>query len=135
MFCDLKSAKVAKRLGAEPQTPELKALPLYLLAGVGVSLAGITSPPSLPNPGSAPALQEAADSFLRTDGAKRGGLHKLIKRYQATGCSYSMRQIKVGATHYGVNVLRSDRKKLRSERNYLVKYYVPLRSENIPLWP
>ena len=48
---------------------------------------------------------------------------------------YSMRQIKVGATHYGVNVLRSDRKKLRSERNYLVKYYVPLRSENIPLWP
>ena len=41
---------------------------------------------------------------------------------------YSMRQIKVGAAHYGVNVLRSDRKKLRSERNYLVKYYVPLRS-------
>ena len=37
-----------------PQTPmgELTALPL---AGVGVSLAALTFPPSLPNPGSAPA--------------------------------------------------------------------------------
>ena len=40
------------------------------------------------NLGASLALQEAADSFLRTDGDKRGGIHKFIKRYQATGCSY-----------------------------------------------
>ena len=40
------------------------------------------------NLGASLALQEAADSFLRTDGAKRGGIHKFIKRYQATGTSH-----------------------------------------------